>query len=118
MKCNPEQRNDETSLSLTASAPDILQQAIPLRKSVQGIITFAHRPNETTQCVGLALSCESTVLVNLADRDLYGSVVLGLDDAVGGAAFAWDVEVNENSLVVLHDCNFVMVAELRGCVVM
>lgn len=39
----------------------------------------------------MALACESTVLVNLSDGDLDGCVVLGLDDAVGGAALAGDV---------------------------
>lgn len=33
----------------------------------------------------------SAVLVNLGDRDLDGSVVLGLDDTVGGTALAGDV---------------------------
>jgi len=80
-------------LSLGASTPHILQQTVPLRQSVQGIIALAHRPNEATQSIDLALSCESAVLVNLSDGDLDRCVVLGLDDSVGCAAFARDVTV-------------------------
>jgi hypothetical protein len=80
-------------LSLAASAPDILQQAITLRQSVQGIVALAHSPYEAAQGVDLALACESAVLVNLSNGDLDGCVVLGLDNAVGGAALAGDVTV-------------------------
>lgn len=37
----------------------------------------------------------SAALVNLGDRDLYGSVVLGLDDAVGCTALSGDVTGQE-----------------------
>ena len=36
-------------------------------------------------------------LRTLGDADLHGGVVLGLDDAVGGRALAWDVQVDEFS---------------------
>jgi hypothetical protein len=78
-------------LSLTASAPDILQQTISLRQSVQGIVALAHCSYKAAKGVDLALACVSAVLVNLADGDLDRCVVLGLDDAVGGAALAGDV---------------------------
>lgn len=80
-------------LSLAASAPDILQKAITLRQSVQGIVALAHSPYESAQSIDLALACESAVLINLAHGDLDGCVVLGLDNAVGGAALAGDVTV-------------------------
>lgn len=83
-------------LSLTASGPDVLQQTIALRQSVQGVVALAHSSYEAAKSVHLALSGESAVLVNLADRDLDGSVVLGLDDAVCGAALSWDVTVKMN----------------------
>jgi hypothetical protein len=38
----------------------------------------------------------TAVLVNLGDGELDGSVVLGLDDAVGGAALARDVTEKQN----------------------
>jgi len=80
-------------LSLAASAPNVLQQSIPLCQSVQRIITLAHRSYETAKGVNLALACESTILINLADGDLNGCVVLCLNNAVGCAAFAGDVAV-------------------------
>jgi hypothetical protein len=83
-------------LSLGASAPHILQQTVPLCQSVQRVVTLAHRPNEAAQSIDLALSRESTVLIDLSDGDLDRCVVLGLDDSVGCAAFARDVTV-ENS---------------------
>ena len=52
-----------------------------MRKSVQSIVTLAHRPNETADGVDVVLARNSpTVLVNLGDGDLDGAVVLGLDD--------------------------------------
>ena len=80
-------------LSLAASAPDVLQQTIPLRQSVEGIVALAHGSHEAAQGVDLALACESAVLINLANRDLDRCVVLCLDNAVGGAALAGDVTV-------------------------
>ena len=43
---------------------------------------------------------ETTVLVDVTDGDLDGSVVLGLDDAASGGALAGDVEVDEVTLCV------------------
>jgi hypothetical protein len=80
-------------LSLKASTPDILQQTIPLRQSVQGIIALAHRSYETAKCVNLVLARKSAVLINLCYGDLNRCVVLGLDNAVGCAALAGDVAV-------------------------
>lgn len=80
-------------LSLAACAPDVLQQTITLRQSVQGIVALAHGPYESAQGVDLVLARVSAVLINLADGDLDRCVVLGLDDAVGGAALAGDVTV-------------------------
>jgi hypothetical protein len=78
-------------LSLQASAPNILQQTISLCQSVQRIVALPHRSYEAAEGIDLALACESTVLINLSHGDLDGCVVLGLDDAVGGAALAGDV---------------------------
>ena len=41
----------------------------------------------------MVLTGVAAVLVNLGDGDLDGGVVVGLDDAVGGAALAGDVAV-------------------------
>jgi hypothetical protein len=85
----------EMCLSLAASAPDILQQTISLCQSVQGIIGLSHRANETAKSIDLALTSESTVLIDLSNGDLDGCVILGLDDSVGSAALSWDVAVEE-----------------------
>lgn len=81
-----------TSLSL--GGPDALDDAIALHKSVEGVVALAHGTDETAEGVDVVLALDlAAVLVNLGDRDLDGSVVLGLDDAVGGAALAGDVAV-------------------------
>jgi hypothetical protein len=85
------QNTPNMQLSLAASAPDILQQTISLRQSVQGIITLPHGSYKSAKSVDLTFACEPTVLVNLSDGDLDGRVILGLDYAVGGTALARDV---------------------------
>jgi hypothetical protein len=85
------QNTPNMRLSLAASAPDVLQQTIPLRQSVQGIVALAHGSYKSAEGVDLALAGESAVLVNLANGDLDGRMVLGLDNAVGGTALAGDV---------------------------
>lgn len=79
------------SPDLSGSAPDVLQETITLRKSVECIIALAHGTDEATQSVDLVLASSTAALVDLCDGDLDGSVVLGLNDAVGGRALAWDV---------------------------
>jgi hypothetical protein len=80
-------------LSLLASAPDVLQQTITLCQTVEGIVALAHGADETRESVDLVLAGVSAVLIDLSNGDLDGSVVLGLDDAVGCAALAWDEAV-------------------------
>jgi hypothetical protein len=82
-----------TSSSLAAPAPHVLQQPVPLAQPVQRIVALAHRAHEAAQCVDLVLARVAAVLVHFADGDLHRGVVLGFDDAVGGAAFAGDVAV-------------------------
>jgi hypothetical protein len=76
---------------LPAAAPDALQEAILLGQSVHRVVALAHGAHEAGEGICLVLAGVAAVLVNLADGDLYGGVVLGLDDAAGGAAFAGDV---------------------------
>lgn len=89
-------------LALSCSRPNVLQQSIPLSKSVERIISLSTRPDETTESIGDVFAGGTAVLVDLGDRDLDGCVVLGFDDTVGGRALAWDVEVDELSLIVFH----------------
>jgi len=76
---------------LSAGAPDVLEVAVTLSEAVDAVVGLAHGADEAAESVGLGLAVESAVLVDLCDGDLDGTVVLGLDDAVGGAALAGDV---------------------------
>lgn len=63
-----------------------------MRQSVHGVVALAHGADKAGQGVDVVLSGDGTaVLVDLGDGDLDGTVILGLDDAVGGAALARDV---------------------------
>jgi hypothetical protein len=83
-------------LSGLLSGPDILEETVTLSEAVQGVIGLTLGADEAGQSVNLVLAGVATVLVDLADGDLHGGVVLGLDDAVGGAALAWDETMREN----------------------
>lgn len=78
---------------LPGSAPDVLDVTITLSEAVDAVVRLAHGADEAAESVGLVLAGVATVLVNLCDGDLDGTVVLGLDDAVGCAALAGDVTV-------------------------
>lgn len=79
------------NLPLTAGSPHVPDVSIALGKAVEGVVALAAGTDEAAQSVGLVLAGVAAVLVNLADGDLDGGVVVGLDDAVGGAALAGDV---------------------------
>lgn len=91
--------------------PDALEETVPLGESVQGVIALGSRSHEPAEGVDLVLSGVASVLVDLADADLDAGVVLGLDDAVGGAALAWDVAKEINELEI--SCFFLRVT-FRG----
>jgi hypothetical protein len=83
---------------LSDGVPDVLDEAVALGETVESIVALAHGPNETAQGIDVVLALDGTaVLVNLGDRNLDRGVILGLDDAVGGAALARDVTVDEES---------------------
>lgn len=78
--------------NLSLGTPDVLQEAIPLCQAIHGIVALAHSAHEAAEGIHLVLARDGTaILVNLCDRNLDRTVVLGLDDAIGGAAFARDV---------------------------
>ena len=58
---------------------------------VEAVVGLAHGAYETADGVDLVVASVAAVLVNLGDGDLDRAVILGLDDAVGGAALAGDV---------------------------
>jgi len=97
-------------LSRRTPTPNTLQKPIPLGKSIQRIVTLSPTPYKPTQRVHLVLARVPALLVDFAHADLYAGVVFGFDDAVGRAAFAGDVEINDVAFFVLH-----FVFGLGGC---
>lgn len=91
---------------LSDGAPDVLDEAVALGQTVERIVALAHGPDKSAEGVDVVLALDGTaVLVNLRNRDLDRGVVLGLDDAVRGAALAWDVTAKrEESVRVLPPC--------------
>ncbi len=63
--------------------PDVLEETVALCEPVHAVVGLAHSADEARESVNLVLAGVATVLVDLSDADLDGSVVLGLDDASG-----------------------------------
>lgn len=84
-------QQETTHLSLSTGAPHILHESIALSETVQAVVALAHGSYKSAESIDLVLASVAAVLVDLANTNLNGSVVLGLDDAVGRAAFAGDV---------------------------
>jgi hypothetical protein len=89
-------------LPLAGGGPDVLEETVTLSEAVEGVVALTAGTDEAAESEGLVLAGVAAVLVNLADGDLDGGVVVGLDDAVGGAALAGHVEIDDLSLLVLH----------------
>lgn len=87
-------------LALAGGGPDVLEVSIALGQAVEGVIALAAGTDEAAKSVGLVLAGVAAVLVNLADGELDGGVVVGLDDAVGGAALAGHVAVEREIMLV------------------
>ena len=79
--------------SLSLRAPYTLEVTIALCQAVQSIVTLAHGAYKAAQSICVVLARVAAVLVDVGNRDLHRCVVLGLDDAVGGAALAGDVAI-------------------------
>lgn len=78
--------------ALPRRAPDALEEAVPLGEPVHRVVRLAHGAHEAAEGICLVLARVAAVLVDLADAELDRGVVLGLDDAAGGAALAGDVD--------------------------
>lgn len=86
--------------NLTGVRPDVLQQTVLLSQSVQGVVSLTSTSDVTAQSVGGGgTSNGSALLIDVGDVDLDRSVVLGLDNSVGGRALSWDVQFNLKMLV-------------------
>jgi hypothetical protein len=81
---------------LSGSAPDALEEAILLCEPVEAVVALAHGADEAAEGVDLVVAGVAAVLVNLADADLDGSVVLGLDDASGGRLGGISIALRES----------------------
>ena len=100
-RCAPKQlrlfttKSSASSLALHLSrllrTPNTLQEPIPLRQSVDAVVSLSPRSDESTQRICLVLACIPAVLVNFANADLHAGVVFGFDDSVCGGAFAGHV---------------------------
>lgn len=85
---------------LPAGTPHVLQEPIALGKAVEAVVTLAAGTDKAAERVHLVLAGVAAVLVDLADAELNRGVVLGLDDAVRGAALARHVAVREKKLML------------------
>ena len=72
-----------TKTDLPRRRPDGLEEAVALCEAVHAVVRLAHGADEARESVDLVLAGVATVLVDLSDADLDGSVILGLDDASG-----------------------------------
>lgn len=93
-------RKLQDNLTLTVGGPDVLEVAVLLGKAVEGVVGLAAGTDEAAESVGLALAGVAAVLVNLANGELDRGVVVGLDDAVGGAALAGHVAIKGSTVSI------------------
>lgn len=75
---------------LPGRAPDVLEEAVLLCEPVEAVVALAHGTDEAAESVDLVLASVATILVNLANAQLDGGVVLGLDDAAG-SRLRWSI---------------------------
>ena len=96
------QRPAQTSvfLSRRLPTPNGLQESIPLRQSVQAVVTLSAAAHKATERVDLVLAGVAARLVDFADADLYGGVIFGFDDAVCRGTLAGNVAVVRKGLGV------------------
>ena len=76
---------------LSAGAPDSLEEAVLLCQPVERVVALAHGAHKAGEGISLVLAGVAAVLVDLANADLNGGMVLGLDDTASGTALAGDV---------------------------
>ncbi|WP_218109486.1 hypothetical protein, partial [Enterobacter hormaechei] len=83
---------------------DVLcHNAVVLCEPQEGVISFTHSTDGTTDGVSLELPIESACCpIHLSNVDLDGGMVLGTNDSVASRAFTGDVQVHEFTSVVLH----------------
>lgn len=80
---------------LFGTGPDLVEESSLLAKAVHRVIGLAHGANEASERKRCVLSGSATLGGNVGNGDLDRGVVLGADDAVGGAALAGDVAAQD-----------------------
>ena len=73
-----------------------------MQKTVQARVAFASGANETCKSESVEVSCVDSIFVNLTDVQLHGTVLLSCDQAVRGRTLAWQIQVDDPALFVLH----------------
>lgn len=87
--------------TLTGVRPDVLEQTVSLGESVQRVVSLTTGSDVTAKSVGGEVVWNGTaLLVDVDDVKLDGSVVLSLDDSVGGRALSWNVQFDLKLLLV------------------
>jgi len=80
-----------------------LEQSCISSKSVQRLIGMSPLPYKATQNKGVNLpSYISSMLIHLANVDLYSCVIFRMDEAICCGALARDIKLNSSSFFVLH----------------
>ena len=87
---------------LLGIAPDTLEISILRCKSVDRVIGFTEGSNESREGIGLGCTSESALGIHISNVDLNRSMVLGVDQATSGRAFARNIKIDYLSLVVFH----------------
>ena len=83
------------SFPLFGTGPDLVQESSLLAKAVHRVISLAHGAYEASERKRCVLSGCAALGGNVGNGDLDRGVVLGADDAVGGAALAGDVAARD-----------------------
>ncbi|KAF1737510.1 hypothetical protein CRV24_003128 [Beauveria bassiana] len=103
MQANSSSTNAPFPKPIPKLSDHILDEAVTLSQAVHGVVGLAHGADEAAEGIDVGLARDgAAVLVNLGDGDLDRAVILGLDDAVGSAALAGDVAIDDLATVVLH----------------
>jgi hypothetical protein len=101
--------------NLPRRAPDALEEAVLLCEPVETVVALTHGADEAAEGVDLVVTGVAAVLVNLANADLDGSVVLGLDDTSGGRLGAISIAVRGSVRTVAGTHAFAGDVNYRSC---
>merc|ERR1740121_1579168 len=78
------------------------EEALLVQQPVEVRITLTSCANKACKRKCVEIICVNAVLVNLSDVQLHRSMLFRCDQAIRSRAFAWQVQINNSSLLVLH----------------